>query len=344
MKFIFVVDKKNSALWNSAIVKSRDIDGIVVAASSFISLNSLIKWLMKQKIENVLFSWRKPLIDLLDSKQLYYKLISTKKIFLLIPDYTGLRNDKFKTESCLLSMCHGHFVTNSELARLYKEFFPINVLPGVLHDLPDFLKIDKVLASIPIKPTNYPKKVIWVGNSRWGSRQGYKDHKGFKSCILPLRKIFESHNNCFELEIIDSATKPKSHLQTLESIRKSDFLLQTSISEGSGIPILEALAMKTICLTTPVGVANEIFKEPNSMNLISRDAEYIHERLHKLQFTSFDSILSGVYENYISSITKDELNNSMLRNPAIQKSVIPNPLNHIFWFLRYMKNRHKISD
>jgi glycosyltransferase involved in cell wall biosynthesis len=344
MKFIFVVDKENSALWNSAIVRARNIDGIVVAASSFVSLNSLINWLMKQKIENILFSWRKPLINLMDSRQLYYKLISTKKIFLLIPDYTGLRKDKFKTESHLLSMCHGHFVTNRELAKLYNELFPFDIPTRVLHDLPDFLKIDEVLESIPVKPSNYPKKVIWVGNSRWGARQGYKDHKGFYNFILPLIKIFENHHNCFELEIIDSATEPMSHLKTLESIRKSDFLLQTSASEGSGIPILEALAMETICLTTPVGVANEIFKDPSSVNLIDRNIAHIHERLHKLQSTSFDSILSGIYENYISSIIEDELNYSMFRSPVIYRSVVPNPINHMLWFLRYVKNRHKRSD
>ena len=344
MKFIFVVDKKNTALWNSAIVKARNVNGVVVAASSFVSLSSLIKWIMKQNIENVLFSWRKPLIDLKDSKYLYDKLISTKKIFLLIPDYTGLRKDKIKTESQLLSMCHGHFVTNEELAQLYKELFSLDVLPNVLHDLPDFLNIDEVLTSIPVKPNNYPKKVIWVGNSRWGARQGYKDHKGFNSSVLPLRKIFENHDNCFELEIVDSATEPKTHLQTLQSIRKSDFLIQTSASEGSGIPILEALAMETICLTTPVGVAKEIFRDPNSLNLINRDIEHIHERLHQLQFANFDSLLSEMYENYISLISKDELTYSILCNPVVNDSTFPNPKNHMLWFLRYVKNFHENRD
>jgi glycosyltransferase involved in cell wall biosynthesis len=344
MKFIFVVDKKNTALWNSAVVKARNADGVVVAASSFVSLSSLIKWIMKQDIENILFSWRKPLIDLKDSKYLYDRLISTKKIFLLIPDYTGLRKDKLKTERQLLSMCHGHFVTNAELAQLYKELFSLDVLPGVLHDLPDFLNISEVLASIPTKPNNKPKKVIWVGNSRWGARQGYKDHKGFYSSVLPLRNIFENHHNCFELEIIDSATEPKTHLQTLQSIRKSDFLIQTSASEGSGIPILEAMAMETICLTTPVGVAKEIFRDPNSLNLINRDIENIHERLHQLQFTNFDTLLSEVYENYISIISKDELTYSKLRNPVVNKSTVPNPKNYMIWFLRYVKNFHENRD
>ena len=242
-------------------------------------------------------------------------------------------------EKNLIEMCHGYYVTNLDLEQLYKKHFPSNYWPKVLHDLPNFELIERVLAIYPDKEKNVTKKIIWIGNSKWGKRQGYIDHKRLKTTIEPLKRIFISHSNCFDLEVIDSSKRAVSHLEALNRIRKSDFLLQTSVSEGSGIPILEALALKTICLSTPVGIANEIFHNENLLNLISSDPDEIHDRLHEIENHTFDSLLSNVYEKYIYAAVKDNLFLTDLQVPRIDKRSKFNLSVYLIWILRYMKHK-----
>jgi glycosyltransferase involved in cell wall biosynthesis len=342
MSFIFVVDKYGSALWNCANSRAKQMDAVVIAANSFHSPKSLFKWILKNNYSNVLFSWRQPLLDIANfpsTKNLLSSIYLQKKIFLLIPDYTGLENDRRIVEKYLIEMCHGYYVTNIDLEQLYKKYFPSNYWPKVLHDLPNFELIERILDNYPEKEKNLTKKVIWIGNSKWGKRQGYIDHKRLKTTIEPLKKIFSSHSNCFDLEVIDSSKRAVTHFEALKRIRKSDFLLQTSVSEGSGIPILEALALKTICLSTPVGIANEIFHNENQLNLITSDPDEIHNRLHEIENHTFDSILLNVYEKYIYTAIKDSLFLTDLQTPRIDKRFKFNPTVYLFWILRYMKHK-----
>jgi hypothetical protein len=193
MSFIFVVDKYGSALWNCANARAKKMDAIVIAANSFRSPKSLFKWILRNNYSNVLFSWRQPLLDIANSpstKNLLSSIYSQKKIFLLIPDYIGLENDRRVVEKYLIEMCHGYYVTNFDLEQRYKEYFPSNNWPKVLHDLPNFDLIERILNIYPNKEKHLTKKVIWIGNSKWGKRQGYIDHKRLKTTIEPLKKIF----------------------------------------------------------------------------------------------------------------------------------------------------------
>jgi len=342
MSFIFVVDKRGSALWNCANARAKQMDAIVIAANSFRSPKSLFKWILKNDHSNVLFSWRQPLIDIANfpsTKNLLSSIYSQKKIFLLIPDYIGLENDRKVVEKYLIEMCHGYYVTNFDLEQRYKEYFPSNNWPKVLHDLPNLELIERILNIYPNKEKHLTKKVIWIGNSQWGKRQGYIDHKRLKATIEPLKKIFNGHSNCFDLEVIDSSKRAITHFDALMRIRKSDFLLQTSVSEGSGIPILEALALKTICLSTPVGIANEIFHNENSLNLITSDPDEIHDRLHEIENHTFDLLLLNVYEKYINTATKDSFYLTDLQTPRIDKNLKFNPSIYLFWILRYIKHK-----
>jgi glycosyltransferase involved in cell wall biosynthesis len=342
MSFIFVVDKYGSALWNCATARAKEMEAVVIAANSFSSPKSLFKWILRNKSSNVLFSWRQPLLDIANfpfTKNLLSSIYSQKKIFLLIPDYQGLKDDRKVAEKYLIDMCHGYYVTNFDLQQRYKESFPSKNWPKVLHDLPNFELIETILNIYPNKEEHLPKKVIWIGNSKWGKRQGYIDHKRLKTAIEPLKKIFSDHSNCFDLEVIDSSKKAITHFDALMKIRKSDFLLQTSVSEGSGIPILEALALKTICLSTPVGIASEIFHNENSLNLITSDPDEIHGRLHEIENHTFDLLLLNVYEKYINAATKDQFFLTDFQTPRIDKNLKFYPSIYLFWMLRYMKHK-----
>jgi len=342
MNCLFVVDKYGSALWNAAIARCSLGTGLVIASDEFKSPKYLLKFIVDSEYDYVFFSWRKSLYDIVrirNSGKLLRNLYTSKVILLLIPDYLGLDNKNFKKESQILNSCHQYFTTNLELANLYAKKFPNHSQPKILHDLPRFDLIKKIITDYPKEKSHNIKKVIWVGNSRWGERQGYRDYKGYESVILPLKKLFENHSNCFNLEIINSAEKSMSHLETLVKIRQADYLIQASVSEGTGLPVLEAISLGTIVLTTNVGIAQEIFDSKKSLNIVTRDAVFIHDRLHEIEKVNLLPSTTLIYRQYIKKIIKETLEP---QNKNMQETiVIPNNkfritvITNLYWFLRF---------
>jgi glycosyltransferase involved in cell wall biosynthesis len=342
MKCLYVVDKYGSALWNAAMARCTLGTGLVITADEFKSPKILLKFIVESEYDYVFFSWRKSLYDISrirNSGKLLTNLYITKVILLLIPDYLGLDDKNFQKESQILNLCHQYFTTNSDLATRYAKKFPNHSKPKILHDLPRFDLIEEIITNYPKQESHKTKKVIWIGNSRWGERQGYKDYKGYESVILPLKKLFENHSNCFNLQIIDSAEKSMSHLETLIKIRQSDYLIQVSVSEGTGLPVLEAISLGTNVLTTNVGIAQEIFDSRTSLNIVSRDAVFIHNRLHELEKENLLTSTDLIYRQYIKKIINESLEP---QNKNMKASItIPNNqcrftiITNLYWFLRF---------
>ena len=111
-----------------------------------------------------------PGADMMPSKQFsgYLNISSTKFIHYYF----------IESEKKLLEMCHYYYVTNLQLFSHYCNLLPDKKPLGVLHDLPDIQLINKVRQRVNKPKFSEKPKVIWIGNSKWGSRQGVKDHKG----------------------------------------------------------------------------------------------------------------------------------------------------------------------
>jgi len=340
-KIIYIVDKKGSAIHTAALSRVSLLGGKVYIANEYMSPQILLKNILKENSGIVLFAWRKALADsiyLKSARNYYNKLDSKFVIVFLIPDHLGLDDKKQGIELAMINAVDYYLVTSQILLYKYRDRYVDNPPKGILHDLPNLIAIDQIKKNIP-KIKGVKHKIIWVGNSRWGVRQGAKDHKGLADTIVPLNEIIKQHNNCVDFEIVDSRKRFIKHKDVLKKIRTSDLLIQVSKSEGTGLPLLEAIGLETSVLSTDVGVAKEILSDPQYFIDSFDDVEEIHNKVHQLLEKRSTFILSDNYNKYIDSILKEELvplkKNNIMPFYASTKNRIKIRL---FWYYRYFNN------
>jgi hypothetical protein len=77
----------------------------------------------------------------------------------------------------------------------------------------------------------------------------------------------------FHFDIVDTAfiKLPNSH--TIKRIASANILILSSEQEGTGLPILEALGVGTLPITTQVGISEEVLKGELSQFIVRRDYE-----------------------------------------------------------------------
>jgi hypothetical protein len=147
------------------------------------------------------------------------------------------------------------FTTNDTLLKIYSRFLGECTPVFLLQDLPNM----DLIRNVPlIKFEDRRTDVIWIGNSEWGVRQGYKDHKGLNSVFFPAVEIVKATFPNLRVQVIDSATKRISHSRVIQELADAKILVQTSLHEGTGLPVLEALMLGCRVVSTPVGAAQSI--------------------------------------------------------------------------------------
>lgn len=306
MTTLVIVDSHQSAIGLSAHARAKISGDQVLSASEFTSPYKLLKSIYKINPTIVFFAWRGALLDILgDSKKCQSTISEMHKtsIGILIPDLQGLQGNGIEAESKLLEFVDFYLVTSSELDILYSERFPSKLPSGLYRDMPDTSVINEVR-----KQTNTyrEKRIIWVGNSKWGKRQGANDHKGLHSIVIPLIHLLKKE---FPFKVIDSSTDLLPHEDVLLEIRKSSVLLQTSKAEGTGLPLLEAAGFGTVVVTTNVGIASEfltdglskLIVEPN-VNSFILGIKYAFDNLNRLS-----ALLEERFESYINEIRSDSI-------------------------------------
>lgn len=252
---VIVVDSQYSGLWRSAIAHSRTNNIRVIAATEYFSGYELAKAIILTRPQYIIFSWR-PAFDavvFVSRPRDVIKSISAA-IFLLIPDHVGVDFISNKEQERVF-VSDGLLVTSEILRKEYIKHYKVENIQ-ILHDLPDFAQIDEIKSRFIGPRIN---KIIWVGNSAWGKRMGYKDHKGLHRFFLPAMKVLKSIDESLVFEVIDSARKRVPHERVLQLIQESSCLVVTSDSEGTCLPILEAAALGTPVVSFDVGIANELF-------------------------------------------------------------------------------------
>ena len=343
MKIVIVVDNSNSALFIAASARAQALGAEIVCANKFLNTGQLFRFLVRKEPSIVLFSWRGALFDAAKSvrfRKNVNELHQISRIGVLIPDHLGLHASKWNSENKCLLACDFYLVTSELLHSEYSSRM-CNFPPmGILHDLPNLDLIKEVAKKYPKIPNERPK-IIWVGNSKWGKRFGFRDHKGLRTIVRPLGVVLSKHNTCMELEIIDSSRKRVSQFKVLRKIRNSDILIQVSASEGTGLPILEAIALGTEILSTPVGVFGELFENTDVRLINPLTAESIHLRLHHLLETgTADRNKPGIaFQRYVGKILLEEI---PLANKRDIKFLTTNRLKtrvkiEFIWFLRFAK-------
>lgn len=107
------------------------------------------------------------------------------------------------------------------------------------------------------KPSGEPFKVGWVGNSKWGAKHS-RDHKGFKTIVLPAIALAKETVPGLQLVVADRAGAEIEWNDMPSFYSSIDALLVTSESEGTPNPALEAMASGGVVISTDVGIINEI--------------------------------------------------------------------------------------
>lgn len=342
---VIVVDTLSSGLGIAALARSkRDPNYVVVPALEFPSANLLVDKILKLKPNYVIFSWRFLLLEVLRSTKNVRKIQNSSPrpyVGVLIADYLG-RNSEFRTqEISLLNSIDFYMVTCKELVGLYGAEKYNSIFAGVLHDIPNIPSTaPEVLESArPARIT----KVLWVGNSKWGSRQRLKDHKGMYSIVLPLFELLKIEFPDIELELIDSSFRRLPNSEVLERLTPSTLLIQTSDSEGTGLPLLEALARGSTPITTRVGVAPEILVGRFEELIVKKELLVFYKKCSEIIKSNpyLPWELQNLLNNHIETCSGDRISHTafdLRGHEPLRLSTGPTPFPG-FWFIRYLRYR-----
>jgi hypothetical protein len=261
---VFVVDERYSPLWRVAISHSYDGEIEVLCSNEFATVRSLSNKIVDIKPQCVIFSWRGAFDTVLSSSRAR-KVIEDEGIhlFLLIPDLMGVvKYDQ--AEQKRIDLADGVIVTSRELYNKYQSIYQLTSIQ-ILHDL---VPIEALEAELNLACMRNRKQLLWIGNSEWGKRQGFIDHKGLRSVAMPVFNLLKEQDPEIYLKVIDSASEKVPYENVLHELAISDCLLFTSKSEGTGLPLIEAASLGTPVVTFNVGIASELLIDHLS-NLIS---------------------------------------------------------------------------
>lgn len=341
-KIIYVVDKKSSALYTAASSRIALSGGKMLIANEYISPRHLLKDIYKEGGGIVLFCWRKVLGDIISlnrSLKIYKEFDENFTFAFLIPDHMGLETKFENIEAKMINASEYYVVTSKLLFDLYSEKYPTKPPKTIYHDLPNLKLIEDVRKEFQ-KSKSQKTKIIWVGNSRWGQRQGYKDHKGLEKYIRPLKEYCEKYSNDLTVEIIDSSVNSLNQLETLRCIRDSDILIQVSKSEGTGIVILEAFGLETRVLTTQVGIANEFFSIDDFQILNDKSVQGILNSIGNLMNSTSTEILRKKYDEYVEKARNENLVSADKSREFVKSDYrLSNFTMYGFWFYRFIYNK-----
>ena len=281
--FVIVVDNRNSALALVANQRSKILSSEICYASDFKSPSGLLNYLLASDKTRILFAWRGAIREALAgtaTTRKYKLLLDTKTIHMLVPDLLGTNPEFLTSEALLVNVTHGYWVTSHELSGMYASLFPSRIPSGILHDLPD---LSLILRIREMKLKRFG--IIWIGNSQWGSNHGYVDHKGYAEVVQPLltRKLpFKP------FKIRDSSVSRISNDQVLREIAESEILIQASTHEGTGLPLLEALGVGTIPITSDVGIAREVLTGQLEHLIVERSADSFELKINEIGFSALE--------------------------------------------------------
>jgi hypothetical protein len=336
MKTLVVVDDFHSAIGLAANSRSAGNQTTILSANKYLTPLSLIKDIRKREPAIVFFAWRGALLDLLNSgyrTRSELKRLDQTMFGILIPDLLGLEMKSIEMESKLINFVDFYMVTSKELHADYSAKFPEKLPAGLYRDLPNLKLIQKVSDGISSNPL---RRIIWVGNSRWGQHHGAVDHKGFHEIISPLKDKMQE----VDFELIDSSIKRLSHERVLQEIRNSQILLQASKNEGTGLPILEAAGLGTAIVTTNVGVASDFLQGDLRRLIVERNLDSFTSGIEfaLINYQEISLKLKMRFREYVAEIMRDSLPEFKLPNSR-DLSLFSNRFSvarNLKWFRRWL--------
>lgn len=340
-KKLIVVDTEDSALARSALSRFNSEEYEIIRALEFKTLSHLLRHLTSLRPISIHFAWREVLYNLLvtQRKSNLNLLFSKSQIGFGVADYLGLSED-FRDVELYMIRCSDYVtVVNQDLAYRYFDAFNMSELPLVFHDSPDIIGLKKVQTQEENKALDF----TWVGNSKWGTNYGINDYKGYEEYIRPIVVTAESEPNGFTFKIIDSAMNPLSNLEALRAIARSKMLILSSKQEGTGLPVLEALALGTLPISRRVGILPELLAlEPNLpiFNSLDELQDTLKENLYAPVLSPDENRL--LFNRYMATILQEKLPEPCIKETVrvLQKFGVYSKFRaNLLWQLRRAKRR-----
>ena len=255
---LIISDTRISAISTSSRIWADKLNAEIIYALEFPTLAKLIQ-VVNQNYDWVLFTWRGSLEVILKDRILtcsLNKACKEKVLLFSVPDHIDLSVEGGVNANPIYFYADSFTVVSRRLQSSYVNSQSIAESPLYLPDFPNISLLEDV------RKMNLPKvpnSVIWIGNSRWGNNLGFHDHKGYVSKFKRIIDISVARSIPLSFKVIDRGKAYLPHRATLIELAKSTFLLQTSASEGTGLPVLEALALGTYPISTDVGINREVF-------------------------------------------------------------------------------------
>ena len=337
-----VVDRLDSALGIAANRRAKIVNADVIGIVNFRSPKHFFEFLELKEYDFMVFSWRRGLLEAMSSNGFRNFIARNRhktKIGLVIADYLGLEKRYLDQERSLINYVDGYWTTNHDLFAKYSHIQGVQNPIGVLHDIPDFESIERIR-----NRTIKKRKIIWVGNSNWGVNYGFHDYKGFHEIIEPVFEKAKRTLKNYEFCIIDSKKNPMNNLEVLMHIAESKIILQASVNEGTGLPLLEGLGLGTIPISTDVGVASELLTGNFKQLLVARNFLDFEEKI--LEIVNEDSEkfnkINEMFDYHISKIVKESMKFiPVTKNDqyAGNKNLSNYLKNLLLWNYRYYKSR-----
>lgn len=197
-----------------------------------------------------------------------------------VPDHLYIGSQKDINDYTLTFLfADNYYTTSSKLHQIYSN---INLYPAPWKEV----IFDNILTEPkPPEFTSNDKLIVaWVGNSAWGEwhfEKGY-DPKGYNTVIVPVMEKLAQDNEV-EFIIADGHVKKRSKQEIFDILAKTDILLIAATTDGTPLPLIEAMASGCAIITTHNGIAPEVLPEIQQQFIVKKDAGQFIERIRFLK-------------------------------------------------------------
>ena len=192
------------------------------------------------------------------------KYILNKNITFSVCDELYLSgDDEWRTEE---TMKYGkeYFVTSKRLYNIYQQFSKKPQM--VIHDGVDLQKY------IPENLDRFKNietvRIGWTGNSKFKDSEGDSDMKGVEGIIKPAIEELQREGYSVELNLADRNIKMIPQEEMPKFYNSIDLYVCASKTEGTPLPIIEAMAMGVHVISTDVGIVSEAVGECNKKYIL----------------------------------------------------------------------------
>ncbi len=320
-KILFIIDVEG---WTFEILANKlkenlnDAYEIDILPGSFFEGNMVKLFIFTNKYDLIHFFWR-GYLSLIDNnnmdnyilsmgyekEEFYTKFINSKIITTSVCDHLYLdEKEKWRTNE-VFKYINSYFVTSKKLYDIYENINK-EKLYGVINDFVDLNIFKPVIGR---KYNNKDKFVFgWVGNSNFVGPNGEEDLKGVNYILKPAINELKQEGYNIKLKLLDSAQGIIPNEKMPKFYGDIDVYICTSSTEGTPMPVLEAMASGLPVISTDVGIVKEAFgKKQKELILEERTVEALKSKI-KYIIKNYD-ICEELSKENIESIKKFSINN-----------------------------------